>query len=64
MARRHSRPPRSKKSREPEAKPVESIAPPSAVVASDESAKARLDPQTLELAAIEADWDELLVGNL
>jgi|HubBroStandDraft_2_1064218.scaffolds.fasta_scaffold458101_2 hypothetical protein len=66
MSRRHSRSPRSKKSQNAATTPseVESIVPPSSVVASNESAKPLPDPQTLELAAIEADWDELLVGNL
>jgi hypothetical protein len=58
---RRSRPPRSRKSRNPEALPTEIpviIPPPARAV--DQAAGPRPDTPDGELAAIEAGWDELL----
>jgi hypothetical protein len=67
MSKRHSRPPRSRKSRSPDPGPndVQVIVPPSAAITVvDESvAKSLVSTETDELAAIEADWDELLVAH-
>jgi hypothetical protein len=63
MSTRRSRPPRGRKSRNPEAPPneVPVIIPPVARGAMKElSAQPRSDTSSDELAAIEAGWDELL----
>jgi hypothetical protein len=62
MSTRRSRPPRGRKSRNPEAPPNEiPVIIPAATRSADElSAQPRLDTPVDELAAIEAGWDELL----
>jgi hypothetical protein len=61
MSTRRSRPPRSRKSRNPEASPsdVPVIIPPTARAVNEDSMP-RPDTPEGELAAIEAGWDELL----
>ncbi len=60
MSTRRSRPPRGRKSRNPEAPPseIQVVVPPAARAAEEGSTQ----PETPsdELAAIEAGWDELL----
>jgi hypothetical protein len=60
MSTRRSRPPRGRKSRNPEAPPseVQVILPQAARVADERSAQP--DAPSDELAALEAGWDELL----
>jgi hypothetical protein len=60
MSTRRSRPPRGRKSRNPEAPPseVQVILPPATTVADERGAQS--DPPSDELAALEAGWDELL----
>ena len=62
MSTRRSRPPRSRKSRNPEASPsdVPVIIPPTARAVHDDSMPPHPDTPEGELAAIEAGWDELL----
>ncbi len=63
MSTRRSRPPRGRKSRNPEASPndVPVIVPPETrSVADDVSVQPRSETPSDELAAIEAGWDELL----
>jgi len=66
MSTRRSRPPRSRKSRSPEAPPAEVvvIVPPAGRTPHDGTlqplAEVRADTPEGELAAIEAGWDELL----
>jgi hypothetical protein len=66
MSRRQSRPPRNRKSRHPEPTPseVHLIVPPSSAATADESgAKTAMNTESDELAAIDADWEQVLTGN-
>jgi hypothetical protein len=62
MSTRRSRPPRSRKSRNPEALPTEIpvIIPPAARAMDEAAMQPPPDVAGDELAAIEAGWDELL----
>jgi hypothetical protein len=62
MSTRRSRPPRGRKSRNPEApqSEIQVIVPPAAMAPDERSVQPRPDTPSDELAAIEAGWDELL----
>jgi hypothetical protein len=64
MSSRRSRPPRGRKSRNPEApqSEIQVIIPPAGRAMDVSTVSTRSEPSGDELAALEAGWDELLLA--